>query len=252
MDEQMIETKILYQSNFLKLLYYEEQFLHADWQGYISVEQVQEGCEVIFKAVNETQCFKAINDNRKVKGSWTQAIRWLEQNFMPRLVEIGIQKIAFLYSEHQSARYSVDRLLEVNDQYKAQTFEDFNEATQWLIGNVVNEKIAQEFLLIKTLDRYSKIALDDICYISRHQGQTLIQTKEQQCITRKSLSDILDMLPQSDFFRIHKSHIVSLSKIKSLKYHEGGYYHLFLKNFGNIYLTVGRKYVQDLKLLLEK
>jgi len=185
-----------------------------------------------------------------VKGSWTQAIKWLEQDFMPRLVQLGVQKVAFLYSPHQSARYSVDRLLEVNDKYEAQTFEEFREATNWLTGESLDEKTEKLTILLKTVNGYTNFQLDEIYYITRHNGQTLIQTKDQQFFIKKTLSGILDILPQPNFFRIHKSHIVNISKIRTLKYHEGGYYHLFLNDFGNIYLTVSRKHVNDLKFLL--
>jgi len=214
------------------------------------VEQVKEGCELIYEAIRSKQCYRAINDNRKVKGSWTQAIKWLEQDFMPRLVQLGVQKVAFLYSPHQSARYSVDRLLEVNDKYEAQTFEEFREATNWLTGESLDEKTEKLTILLKTVNGYTNFQLDEIYYISRHNGQTLIQTKDQQFFIKKTLSGILDILPQPNFFRIHKSHIVNISKIRTLKYHEGGYYHLFLNDFGNIYLTVSRKHVNDLKFLL--
>ncbi len=250
MDNRGHQAELLRAKSYFNLYYYEDDFLHIDWLGYISVEQVKEGCELIFEAIQYKQCFRAINDNRKVKGSWTQAMKWLEQDFMPRLVQFGVQKIAFLYSLHQSARYSVDRLLEVNDQYEAQTFEDFGAATNWLIGNIVAEKIERPSILIKTLNGHTNFQLEEIYYISRHSGQTLIQTKDRSFFTKKTLSSILEVLPQPDFFRIHKSHIVNISKIRNLKYHEGGYYHLFLKDFGNIYLTVSRKYVKDLKLLL--
>jgi len=200
----MHQIELLQSKNYINLYYYEEGFLHIDWQGYLNVEQVKEGCELIIEAIQTKQCFRAVNDNRKVKGSWTQAMKWLEQDFMPRVVQLNIQKIAFLYSPYQSARYSVDRLLEVNDQYEAQTFEEFNEATNWLIGNTVVEKLDSPSILIKTLDGFTNFQLAEIYFISRHNGQTLIQTKDQQFFTKKTLSSILDILPQPNFFRIHK------------------------------------------------
>jgi len=183
MDNRMQQAEILLTTSYVKLNYYEEGFLHIDWQGYINVEQVKEGCELIYEAIRSKQCYRAINDNRKVKGSWTQAIKWLEQDFMPRLVQLGVQKVAFLYSPHQSARYSVDRLLEVNDKYEAQTFEEFREATNWLTGESLDEKTEKLTILLKTVNGYTNFQLDEIYYISRHNGQTLIQTKDQRYFT---------------------------------------------------------------------
>jgi len=250
MISQEFQYNVLLSNSFIDITFYQEGFLHVNWKGYLSVGQVQEGCELILRTMLTQQCFLSINDNRAVKGSWTQAIKWLEMNFMPRLVESGVQKIAFLYAQHQSARYSVDRLLEVNDQYYGQTFDDFKQATNWLMGKPIEENTTTSFILIKTLNNYSKISLVDIYYISTNNGQTLIKTLNTTYTTRKTLTNLLTQLPQPQFFRIHKSHIVNTNKIKSLKYHAGGYYHLFLKDFGKIYLTVSRNYVKELKILL--
>ncbi|MEM6800322.1 MAG: LytTR family DNA-binding domain-containing protein [Bacteroidota bacterium] len=245
----MPQAETIFSSTYVSMKYYKDSFLYIDWKGYISVDQVKEACEIILDIVVSKNCFYAINDNRKVKGSWTQAIKWLEHDFMPRVVSKGIKKIAFLYSPHQSARYSVDRLLEVNDQYEAQTFDDYQEACRWLKGQLIEEE-AKSSILVKVSDRHINISYDEIYYISRHANQSLIKTKEEEYFVRKSLADLIHLLPQPLFARIHKSHIVNTSKIKALKYHEGGYYHLFLHYFGNIYLTVGRKYAQELKQLL--
>ena len=96
-------------------------------------------------------------------------------------------------------------------------------------------------------DSYIKISLNDIYYISTHDGQSIIQTKTAQYFTRKSLSKLLEDLPSSSFYRIHKSHIVNIHRIDKLKYHEGGAYHLFLKDFGKVYLTVSKNRIKDLK-----
>lgn len=237
----------LTKNSYITVYYYDEKFFHVDWKGYVSVEMVKKGCEMLLQHVLEKQCFNLVNDNRKVKGSWTQSIKWLEQDFMPRLVQSGLQKIAFLYSPYQSARYSLDRLLEVNDEYDGQTFENFEEATQWITGKIIEEKDARPSILLKTLDGYTQFYLDDIYYITTNSGQTIIQTAEKQHYARKTLSYFSDSLPQPYFLRIHKSQIVNTMKIKKIKYHAGGYYHLFLQDFGNIYLTVSRNYAKDLK-----
>ena len=249
---QNSQYQTLFTSSFLDLFYAKEGFLHADWKGYVNVNSVKEGCEAMLSYMKSTACFYILNDNRKVKGTWTQSIKWLEMDFMPRLVNNGLKKIAYLYSTDQSAIYSLNRLLEVNDQYEAQTFDTFEKATLWLLGKLLQEteQGVNEFLLLKTEDNYTKIQFDNIYYISIHNRKSIIQTKTALYTARKSLSDLMKMLPVSHFFRIHKSHIINIHKVKHLKYHAGGYYHLFLKDFGKIYLTVSKTKVKDLKMLL--
>ena len=240
------QYKILYKSTFLDILYFENRFIHANWKGYVSVERVKIGCENLLSVMNNTSCYYLVNDNRKVQGTWTQSIKWLEQNFMPRMVEHGLKKIAYLYSPDLSARYSLDRLLEVNDQYEAQTFDSFNKATFWLFGEFISDKKEPTYLQVKSQNGYFKVSLKDIYYISTHDGQSIIQTNTDQYFTRKPLSKLLEELPSDSFYRIHKSHIVNIHKIEKLKYHEGGSYHLFLKDFGKVYLTVSKNRIKGL------
>ncbi|MCI4671007.1 MAG: LytTR family transcriptional regulator [Bacteroidia bacterium] len=247
----MDRSSTLYSSSYLDIHFLKENLIHLDWKGYISVEQVKEGCELGLKEIYQTGSSLIINDNRKVKGSWTQAIRWLEEDFMPRLVELRPVKIAFLYSPFESARYSVNRLLEVNDQYSAQSFEDFEEAGKWLTGNENFSDIHSGTLFIKTLADYSRIELEEICYISSDKGKAVIHSLDKDYSTRMTLVGIKELLPSAMFCRIHKCHIVNVSKILKIKYHAGGAYHLYLKGFGKVYLPVGRTYAGELKMLLQ-
>jgi hypothetical protein len=123
---------VCFQAPYLSVEYDERGFLYLNWKGYVSVSQVKEGVEKILEVLKTHYCTRLLNDNRELFGSWTQSIRWLETDFMPRAIALGLEKIAFIYSRDPSARYSVDRFLEVNDQYSAQTFHDYRTAEDWL------------------------------------------------------------------------------------------------------------------------
>lgn len=72
-------VKKLFQNTFITIEYREEQYLYIDWEGYISVAQVKEGCQVILDYVIEYNCHLILNNNQKVKGTWTQAVTWLDR-----------------------------------------------------------------------------------------------------------------------------------------------------------------------------
>lgn len=241
------QYKILFTSTFLDVFYVENRFLLSIWKGYLSVEKVKLGCENLLVIMEKTACYYGINDNRKVQGTWTQSIKWLENDCLPRAVKLGLKKIAYLYSPDLSARYSVDRLLEVNDEYEVQTFVSFEKATLWLIGEAIVEKREPTYLKFKNPNNYIRVSIDDIYYISTHDGKSFVQTKTAQYITRRSLSKLMEELASTSFYRIHKSHIVNIHKIDTLKYYAGGSYHLFLKDFGKVYLTVSKNRIKELK-----
>lgn len=245
----IIKHKNIYWSNaFISIYLYDTHVIHADWTGYVSVAQVKEGCEQILLSMRENKCALLINDNRKVKGTWTQAIKWLEEDYLPRLVKENLKKIAFLYSPELSARYSVNRLLEVYDQYEGQAFEEFDAAAKWITEQSLDE--SHKVVLIKSEGELLRISTDEIFYVSTIERKTLVQTAKAQILTNYSLNELLDILPRPQFFRIHKSYIVNTQKIKSLKYLAGGYYKIYLTDMGKTFLTVSRTCAKELKELL--
>jgi hypothetical protein len=245
----MLQHKHIYWSNsFVTIYLYENNIIHADWCGYVSVDQVKEGCERLLLSVKENNCGLVINDNRRVKGSWTQAIKWLEEDYLPRLIKANLKKIAFLYSPEPGARYSVNRLLEASADYEGQAFEDFDEAAKWITGHP--QIVDHRTILIKAAGELIRVQTDEINYISTMERKTQICTSTQEILTNCSLNEIMELLPQPQFFRIHKSYIVNTEKIQSLKYLAGGYYKIYLKDMGKNYLVVSRTCAKELKSVL--
>ena len=117
----------------------------------------------------------------------------------------------------------------------------------WISGNNVASPTAEYHYSVQTKNGLKQIDIRDIYFISKHDRKTLIQTKEEQLDTSSSLSDMVKSLPKSLFLRVHKSYIVNASKIKELKYHAGGYYHAYFKDFGKTYVTVSKNRINELR-----
>lgn len=60
-----------------------------------------------------------------------------------------------------------------------------------------------------------KVALDDILYIESLKDYIKVITSTTTIITKQTISSIEGMLPSDMFIRIHRSYIVSMSKIES-------------------------------------
>lgn len=60
------------------------------------------------------------------------------------------------------------------------------------------------------------IQFADIIYISRCVSHSVLLTAEGNYSTPYSLAELLNDLPVNDFFRVHKSHIVSLRHIQAI------------------------------------
>ena len=98
-------------------------------------------------------------------------------------------------------------------------FERFCQAISKLAPPPISEekKDHLDFLFIKTQgkNKYVKVNVDDILYITSLQNYICLHTHHKKIITYTSLKNILSALPE-DFLQINKSHIVSLKQISNI------------------------------------
>jgi len=80
---------------------------------------------------------------------------------------------------------------------------------------VKSGSLADRFIHLRADRKVQKIALDDIIYIESLKDYCKIVTASKKIVTRQPISSIESSLPEKDFLRIHRSYIVSLSKIES-------------------------------------
>ncbi len=126
--------------------------------------------------------------------------------------------------------YSFDRFLRAV--HKALNLEQRNQPAQ-------NDSVTQvdRFLYVRADRKMVKVMVDDILYVESLKDYVRILLKEQQVITKQTITALEEMLPENDFVRIHRSFIVSLNKINSYNQHA-----VFL---GKTELPVGPLYKQE-------
>ena len=71
------------------------------------------------------------------------------------------------------------------------------------------------YIYIKVDKKMVKVLLDDILYIESLKDYVRIRTKEKGLVTHQKISYLEEKLPEDNFIRIHRSYIVSLSKVES-------------------------------------
>jgi len=117
-------------------------------------------------------------------------------------------------------------------------FNRFNEACTKVI-NTINTKgnhhSQEDALYIRSNYSLVKILFENIIYIETHGDFIKVHQEEREPIqTLMSLSSIEDKLPHKDFIRVHRSYIVSLKKIKSIR--------RYIISIGAIQIPVGTTY----------
>lgn len=78
-----------------------------------------------------------------------------------------------------------------------------------------NHNSEEEFIYVKENKKVIKIHLSEILYIEGLSEYVQIFTGNRKIITKNSMNNMAAKLPDQDFMRIHKSYIVSLSKIEA-------------------------------------
>lgn len=72
-----------------------------------------------------------------------------------------------------------------------------------------------QYIYLKADKKMQKVFLDNIIYLESMRDYVTIQTGNKKIITKQTLNHFDSILPGNKFLRIHKSYIVSLSKIDS-------------------------------------
>jgi DNA-binding LytR/AlgR family response regulator len=75
---------------------------------------------------------------------------------------------------------------------------------------------AAEYMFIKgeSKNKFLKVNYDDILYVEGLKNYVSLFTAEQRLVTYQTLRDLETQLPQPPFYRVHKSYIISVDKIR--------------------------------------
>jgi len=101
---------------------------------------------------------------------------------------------------------------------------------------------AQPFLYLRVDRKMVKVLFNDILYIEGLRDYIRIFTASKTIVTKHLLATLEEMLPSDTFLRIHRSYIVSISKIDS--------YNTDTIEIGKKELPIGRLYKHDVSKLL--
>jgi two-component system LytT family response regulator len=99
---------------------------------------------------------------------------------------------------------------------KPYSFERFIKAVDKAIKN---NKVAQDtnFIFVKTENRLEKVDLDSILFIEGMRDYRRIHTDQKGIMTMENFNEIEKRIPPTKICRVHKSYMVSISKIETIE-----------------------------------
>jgi DNA-binding LytR/AlgR family response regulator len=94
-----------------------------------------------------------------------------------------------------------------------------NKAVKRLSEKTISQETSPDFIFVKTDYRLVKVMLSEILYIEGMRDYRCIYTSFGKILTQQTFGSFEEQLPPTQFARIHKSYMVSLSKIESIEKH---------------------------------
>ncbi|QCK14603.1 LytR/AlgR family response regulator transcription factor [Mangrovivirga cuniculi] len=96
-----------------------------------------------------------------------------------------------------------------------------------------------EFAFFKVNKKQVKVFFDEILWIESLKDYIRIVTKDKSLITHHNLNSVSKILPDNDFYRVHKSFIANMTKVSEM---EGN-----MLLIGRQHIPVGRNFIKDIK-----
>lgn len=73
-----------------------------------------------------------------------------------------------------------------------------------------------DYFFVKSNNRYERVNFDEVLFVEAANNYIIIHTPDRKLIAYLTFKGVEDILPTADFIKVHKSFIVSLSKIQNL------------------------------------
>ena len=102
----------------------------------------------------------------------------------------------------------------------------------------------KEYIFIKSGYQLIKLKLDTILYVEASKNYVTFVTTDKKVLALMPLSEVMQLLPPDDFFRIHKSYIVALRHIDAIERQH--------VNLNKQQLPIGKTYAADFFKLLNQ
>lgn len=111
-----------------------QRLLYVRWHGHLTASSVVHGAQAGL-ALHPAQSPRLIlNDKSRTTGSWDEALPWFHYDWLPQVVEGGLQALAYVLSPDPHAQPVAQEFREVARQQLAMgLFRDPAKAWQWLL-----------------------------------------------------------------------------------------------------------------------
>jgi len=165
---------------------------------------------------------------------------------------LNIEPKTFIVFQTAYEEYALDAFKKGGMGYLLKPVED-SELKKILqrISIYKEEKNISKKILGKVSDKIYLVETDEIFYIKADLDEIIIRTKDNFVYAKKKIGDIEEILKDKNFFRVHRSYIVNVDKIKSIKSIEQSKLEIFFNGIDE-FIVSSKDGAKDFREYLDK
>ena len=122
---------------------------------------------------------------------------------------------------------------------------------KYIQKNDLNKEEPSKKIIAKRGQKIYMIDIDDIYYIKADLDEVIIKIKETDAYVRKKMQDMQKLLKDKNFFRVHRSYIVNVDKIKSMQSVEQSKLEISFKDIDDV-VTSSKDGAKEFREYIEK
>jgi len=179
--------------------------LRGDMTGIDSANLIKErfGIPVIFLTAYA-------DDNTLNKAKITEPYGYIIKPFKEKELQTTIEMALFKHEKDSALRRERDLYHSI--------IENRESKDSIFVHSIIENRESKDSIFVWADYRLNKINFDDIFYVEALKDYVVINTSDNSYTTHTTMKEMVRILPSRDFVRIHRSFIVNLNKIFSIKY----------------------------------
>jgi len=134
----MIELKNKFGKKYYEAFFDQKNgWVNTKWIGFVPTDEAIKGVEATLNLIQESGCHKLLSDNSQIKGAWSEANDWMEENWFKPARNSGLNKHATILSHDVFSKVSQENFEKSKNgtDIEMKTFDEEVAAVKWLKEN---------------------------------------------------------------------------------------------------------------------
>ena len=134
---QLLSLKDAHGAALTEYLFYpREELLYVRWHGQLTGPDIIRGVQQGTQWREQLRYFLILNDKSDTGGDWSEALPWLEYEWLPKAIAAGVRAMAYVFSPDRDNRFASQQFVEALRPHMAiEIFEDLDTALAWLLSH---------------------------------------------------------------------------------------------------------------------